>query len=181
MPTKQSISDEALVIETRARNKERYAVLVKRYEEKLMRYATYIVRDPQNARDVVQESFIKAYINLNAFDATKQFSSWLYRIVHNEALNSVKKHHKEIHAAWDKDWESEENIEHEFTKKELIARIHTCLYAMPVLYREPLSLYYLEDKSYEDISDILRLPMGTVATRINRAKARMKIICQNNP
>ena len=55
-----------------------------------------------------------------------------------------------------------------------------CLNDMPIKYSEPLMLHFIEDSSYEDISDILRLPMGTVATRINRAKALMRKICQKN-
>ena len=62
-------------------------------------------------------------------------------------------------------------------KEELVANTRECLDKMDLIYREPLSLYYLEDKSYEEIGDILRLPMGTVATRINRAKVIMRKIC----
>jgi RNA polymerase sigma-70 factor, ECF subfamily len=176
----EKLTDEMLVNEIRKQNRERYAELVKRYEDKLMRYATYILGDEQKARDVVQDSFIKSYINLNSFDTKKKFSSWIYRIVHNESLNSIKKYHKEVPLIQDMDFESGENIEHDFTKNEIVEKAHTCLKKMPIIYSEPLSLYYLEDKSYEEISDILRIPMGTVATRINRAKGIMKNICQKN-
>ncbi|MDD5681358.1 MAG: sigma factor-like helix-turn-helix DNA-binding protein, partial [Candidatus Omnitrophica bacterium] len=57
---------------------------------------------------------------------------------------------------------------------------HKCLNKMSIIYKEPLSLYYLEEKSYEEISDILRIPIGTVGTRINRAKGLMKKICQKH-
>ncbi len=176
----EKLTDEMLVIEIRKRNLERYAELVKRYEDKLMRYATHLIADEQKARDVVQDSFIKAYINLNSFDANKKFSSWIYRIVHNESMNSIKKNQKEVPLIAGMDFESGENIEHDFTKNEIVEKAHTCLGKMPIIYSEPLSLYYLEDKSYEEISDILRIPMGTVATRINRAKGIMKHICQKN-
>jgi RNA polymerase sigma-70 factor, ECF subfamily len=180
MSEMEKFTDEMLVTKIRTQNRERYAELVKRYEDKLMRYATYILRDEQKARDAVQDSFIKAYINLNSFDVKKKFSSWMYRIVHNESMNSIKKNHKEVPLIQDMDFESDENIEHDFTKKEIVEKAHTCLGKMPIIYSEPLSLHYLEDKSYEEISDILRIPMGTVATRINRAKGIMKNICQKN-
>lgn len=173
-------TDEMLIIEIRTKDRDRYAEIVKRYEDKLMRYAHYLVHDEQKALDVVQDSFIKAFINLNGFDEKKKFSSWMYRIVHNEAINSVKKYHLEVPMAVDMDVESGENIEQDFTKKEIAQKAHICLDKMSVLYGEPLTLYYLEDKSYEEISDILRIPMGTVATRINRAKRIMKLICQKN-
>jgi RNA polymerase sigma-70 factor, ECF subfamily len=178
MPDIKSPSDEELVVVIRTKDKERYAELVKRYQDKLNRYAGYLVHDEQKAPDIVQDSFIKAYINLNGFDTKKKFSSWIYRIVHNEAINSIKKHHQEIPLLQNMDFESDVNIEHEFISKEIVEKAHSCLGQMPVLYSEPLELYYLENKSYEEISDILRIPMGTVATRINRAKGIMKIICQ---
>ena len=69
-------------------------------------------------------------------------------------------------------------LEEELIKKELQAHAHHCLRQMPLIYREVLSLYFLEERSYEEISDILRIPIGTVGTRINRAKVLMKKICQ---
>jgi RNA polymerase sigma-70 factor (ECF subfamily) len=176
----RKVSDEELVVKIRTHDKERYSEIVKRYQDKLMRYAIYLLRDEQKALDVVQDSFIKAYVNLNGFDVKKKFGSWIYRIVHNEAMNSVKKYHKETPLLQDFDIRSDEDVELDFSKKEVVQKAQSCLDQMPVLYSEPLALFYLEDKSYEEISDILRIPMGTVATRINRAKGIMKIICQKN-
>jgi RNA polymerase sigma-70 factor (ECF subfamily) len=76
------------------------------------------------------------------------------------------------------DFDSGINVEDEFIKSELVSQAHNCLARMPVLYKEPLSLFYLEEKSYEEISDILRIPIGTVGTRVNRAKGMMKKLCQ---
>ena len=73
---------------------------------------------------------------------------------------------------------SKNNIEEYINKKEIIEKANKCLSKIPVTYSEPLSLYYLEEKSYEEISDILRIPMGTVAIRISRAKVIMKKICE---
>jgi RNA polymerase sigma-70 factor, ECF subfamily len=172
------LSDEQLVEQIRSKDRELYSHLVDRYQTKLMRYAKYLIDDDHKAADVVQEAFIKAYINLNGFDTRKKFSSWLYRIAHNQAMNSVKKYHRESPLNPDFDLPSSEDIEEDFTKNEIIAKTHDCLSHMPVMYSEPLVLYYLEAKSYDEISDILRLPVGTVGTRINRAKSLMKILCQ---
>lgn len=180
MQKSHEISDEALVVEIRIKDKERYVELVKRYQGKLLRYAAYLVHDEQKALDIVQDSFIKAYINLNGFDAKKKFSSWLYRIVHNQAMNYVKKYRKEVPILEDMDYQSNENIEESYIKKEIQQQAQGCLREMPVLYSEPLALYYLDGKSYDEISDILRIPMGTVATRMNRGKVLMKKLCQRN-
>ena len=174
------LSDEQLVIAVREKNKQRYAELVKRYQEKLMRYATYLIHDFQKAQDIVQESFIKAYINLYGFNTKQKFSSWIYRIVHNEAMNAVKKYYKEMPLGEESTYISKEDMEDELSKKEIVEQAQGCLQKVPVLYREVLALYYLDEKSYTDISDILHIPMGTVATRINRAKGVMKKICQEN-
>ena len=172
------LSDEKIVELVRKKDKELYVHIIKRYQDKLMRYANYLTGDEQMASDVVQESFIKTYINLNGFDTKKKFSSYIYRIVHNEAINLIHKRKKEVSLYEGIDFESKESIEDEFVKKELANRTHNCLGKMPVMYREVLSLFFLEEKSYEEISDILRIPVGTVGTRINRAKVIMKKICQ---
>jgi RNA polymerase sigma-70 factor (ECF subfamily) len=173
-----TLSDEELVVLIRTKEKERFTDIVWRYQDKLLRYATYLIHDEHKAMDIVQDAFIKAYKNLNGFDVKKKFSSWIYRIVHNEAMNSVKKYHMEVPILQNLDFQSEENIELDFGKKEIVEKAQSCLDQMSVLYREPLALYYLDEKSYEEISDILRIPMGTVATRINRAKTLMKTLCQ---
>jgi RNA polymerase sigma-70 factor, ECF subfamily len=173
-----SRTDEELVELSRTKDQEQYACLVDRYQHRLMRYALGLLRDGHKAEDVVQEAFIKAFINLNAFDTKKKFSSWMYRIVHNEAMNSIKKYHKEIPLLEHFDFVSSQDIEEEFAEKELLVALNDCIDGLPVLYSAPLTLYYIEEKSYEEISDILHLPMGTVATRISRAKRLMKKICQ---
>ncbi len=173
-----NLTDEQLVQRVTQNNKELYSQIIKRYQSKLIRYASYLLFDPDKAMDVVQEAFIKAYINLNSFDTKKKFSSWLYRIVHNEAINMVEKHKKTIPLDPDIDFDSGYNIEEDYLKSELTAHAQDCLKQMDIIYSEPLSLYYLENKSYEEIGDILRIPVGTVGTRINRAKVIMRKICQ---
>ena len=178
MADTSKLSDEQLVKYVREQDKQAYAEIINRYEDKLVRYAVYLTGDADKAADVVQEAFIKAYINLNGFDIKKKFSSWVYRIVHNEAMGVLRKHNKNIPILEDVDFDSGIDLENDLIKKELRAHTHYCLGRMPILYREPLSLYFLEDKSYDEISDILKIPIGTVGTRINRAKILMRKICQ---
>jgi len=175
-----NLSDEEIIEKVRSNDREIYAVIMERYQKKLLRYASSLIKDENKAIDAVQESFIKAFINLKGFDTKKKFSSWIYRIVHNESMNIIKKHHKEIALPDGIDFKSEENIEAEFEQKEMAGEIEKCLGEIPVLYSEPISLYYIDGKSYEEISDILKIPMGTVATRISRAKILIKKICQRN-
>lgn len=173
----QKTDEEVVKIICRG-DKEAYAEIIGRYQKKLLRYATFILGDSHQAADAVQEGLIKAYINLNSFNPNKKFSSWLYRIVHNQAINLIDKHQKQRTVEIDFDIDSGVNLEEEMIKIHLIKQAQTCLKEMPVYYREPLSLYYIEEKSYEEISDILRIPIGTVGTRISRAKGVLKHICQ---
>jgi RNA polymerase sigma-70 factor, ECF subfamily len=176
--------DEEVVKLLQAGQPEEYREIVERYETKLLRYATYLVRDEDEAADVVQNSFVKAYMNLRGFDTKKKFSSWIYRIVHNEAINAIKKKHKEI-SLDDNDWikniaDGKESAEEEISRAQTMTVLRQHLQDMPVTYSEPLELFYIEEKSYEEISDILHLPMGTVGTRISRGKMALKKIYEQS-
>ena len=172
------LKDEQIVELVCNKDKELYVHIIKRYQDKLIRYASYLTGDEQDAADIVQESFIKVYINLNGFNTKKKFSSWVYRIVHNEAINLVGKKKKSILLYENAHFDSGINIEEDLIKKELKLHANSCLRQMQKIYSEPLALYFLEGKSYEEISDILRIPVGTVGTRINSAKVIMQKICQ---
>lgn len=174
------MTDEELVKIIRTKDQELYSEIVKKYQDKLFRYVFNIVYDDARATDIVQQTFIKAFINLNGFDIKKSFSSWIYRIAHNEAMNLIKKYKREVSLLPEFDLPDTNDIEEDYFKKETVVEVKKCLKDVPILYSEPLSLYYLEDKSYEEISDILRLPTSTVGTRISRAKLLMKEICKKN-
>lgn len=174
----KKMTDEELIKYIVGEDKELFLEIVLRYQEKLYRYAYSLVRDNHKATDIVQNSFIKAFINLNSFNQEFKFSTWIYRIIHNEALNEIKKNKKEIIIPEDLDIKSDEDLEFNFDQNEMSLRVRECISLMSIKYGEPLTLFYLEEKSYDEISDILRIPIGTVGTRINRAKNLMKEICQ---
>jgi len=95
-------------------------------------------------------------------------------------MNALARRKNELPMLDGVDFESDENIAEDFEQKEIVAKVEKCLRELPLLYSEPLALRYLEEKSYEEISDILRIPTGTVATRLSRAKILMKHVCQKN-
>ncbi len=175
----KKLTDEELVGEV-VKNKEVFGEIIDRYQEKVLRYIFYLVGNKKDAEDIAQEVFIKVYINLLSFDKRLKFSSWLFRIAHNEAINFLKK--KKINLNFDEKIykvDSEKDIEEEFSKKEIEKKVKNCIKELPVIYREIIDLYYFENLSYEEISDVLKIPSGTVAIRLSRAKKILKNICQN--
>lgn len=159
------------------RDQEAFLMLMRRYEGKLM---AYILRFSgfarEDAEDILQEVFLKTYINLNAFDDDLKFSSWIYRITHNEAINAYRKRKVRPHNAegLDEDFlnnvPAEFKLDHEIDRRFLQTNMRRVLGKLKLEYREVLILRFWEDKDYREISDILKKPMGTVATLLNRAK-----------
>jgi len=174
----ENLSDEEVAELVRSKDQELYRELVRRFQDKLLRYATYIVHDENQAADVVQEAFIKAFVNLKGFNTNKKFSSWIYRIVHNEAINQLKRSKKitplSSHRWLEGKIKSDTNLESDFLRKEKEENIRRSLEKLPLKYSEPLALFYFEEKPYDEISDILRVPMGTVGTRISRGKKLLR-------
>ncbi len=179
-------TDEELVALT-IQNKQRYLYLMQRYEQRLIRYVQRIILcSREDAEDVVQETFIKTYEHLNNFDASLKFSSWIYRIAHNEAINALRKisrlpltpRTEEEHFFLENIADSSD-LEEEMLRKMESESVRAALSNISEKYREVLILKFLEEKSYEEISDILKKPVGTVGTLINRAKVKLREELQN--
>lgn len=173
-----SLSDEELVERTRSQDQELYTEIVKRYESKLLRYALSFVRDQHTAEDIIQNAFIKAFINLNGFNTNKKFSSWIYRIVHNESINEIKRGKKQIalEDVPDHLLKDDANVEESIDAKIQTEAVRSHIQQLPLAYRSVIALFFLEEKSYEEISDILRIPIGTVGTRLNRGKKMLSTL-----
>lgn len=156
-----------------------FSCLYNRYEADLTRYIRRISgADHEEAQDILQESFIKIWRNLNDFDPDLKVSSWFYRIVHNETVSYIRKKRsfgkdKTVDAALFRDLLPEEQETTADTEAEMQSTI-ALIDRLPLKYREVLVLKFLEQKSYIEISDILRIPEGTVAIRINRAKKLLR-------
>jgi len=181
MKEAQRLTDEEIAKRMQQGELELYEELVKRYQKKLINYARTIVYDEDAAVDVVQDGLIKGYKKINSFDTSKKFSSWIFRIIHNQGIDYIRKHKREV-AVRDQEWildsvPTKEDREEELEQKMLKVEMHKCIQALPVDYRTVITLYYLEEKSYSEISDILRIPAGTVATRLSRGKKALAAIC----
>lgn len=160
---------------------EAYGVLMKRYEGRLLAYIRRLSGcRGEDAQDILQDSYIKAYYNLNDFDPKLKFSSWIYRITHNETISDWRKRKARPSVILDEEswskFHGSDDLAKEVDQKFERVRVEEALNLLPEKYRDVIILKYLEERSYEEIADILRKPPGTVGTLINRAKMQLKKI-----
>jgi len=176
----ESLEDEKLVAIVIEENQELYSHIVHRYQAKLIRYSRSILYDQDMAEDAVQNTFIKAYQNLRGFNTKLKFSSWIFRITHNESINLLRKANKEVRPdddTWfDRQIDERDTADLELEKKFQKAEVAAALSSLEIKYRVPLMLNSFQRKSYKEIGDILKLPTATVGTRISRAKAQLKVL-----
>ncbi len=172
-------TDEELAVLVQNGDKEKFGLLMERYDPKLSRYGRKFLSRKENIEDIVQDIFISTFQNIQSFDTSLKFSSWIYRIAHNAFVNALKKNSKGPVTSFDLDlllsyqiYEDPDIKERE--DKELQKMMNSCLDKLKPKYKEVLILHFLEDFSYKEISDILKIPTGTVGIRIKRAKEELR-------
>jgi len=180
-------SDEILAKKA-LENVDLFTEIIDRFEEKLRRFIARISNfSSEKIDEILQEVFIKTWKNLAEFDAKLKFSSWIYRIARNQTISEFRKSKSRGEEKQEileiEDWNNlaanfdlTEKIDQKITGK----KVRKILDLMPEKMSEILILKFLEQKSYEEISDILRIPLGTIAIRISRAKAKFLEIAQIN-
>ncbi len=176
LPTDAELVAQALT------DTDKFGFIIERYEAKLLRYILRLSNVyVEEAEEILQESFIKAWRNLRDYDPQLPLSSWLYRITHNEVIShyrKLKSRGSDTAVPLDEtifELASEElGIPEQTDKKILSEHVRAIFERLSEEYRTVLVLKFLEDKSYEEISDIIKKPMGTVATLLNRAKKTFK-------
>ena len=176
------LSDTELVKLTLA-NHDNFVYLVDRYKGKLSSYVKRLTNaNNEDAEDILQEVFIKVYLNLNDFNKDLKFSSWIYRITHNQVISGHRKlkarpegYAVNLDDQLAKSLAAEIDIKGQVDDKILQSTINLVLDKLESKYREVLVLKFLEEKSYQEISDILKKPLGTVASLMNKAKQEFKL------
>jgi len=181
-------TDKEIVLLVKKGESDLFALLVERYEPKMKRYAKKFLFNYTDVDDLVQDVFIKTYVNLNSFDDDQEFSPWIYRIAHNTYVNALKK--KLSDRIFSTDFfnfdtffphptateKADKDTEKELTKKILDEHLN----AIDTKYREPLVLYFYEDMDYKEIAQVLGIPISTVGVRIKRGKDKLKGLLSNN-
>ena len=175
----QQKSDEELVSLSLI-DKEIFAYLIERYEAKLKRYVNRLASFSQEeVEDLLQEIFIKVYKSLNDFDQKLKFSSWIYRIAHNQVISRFRYHQARPQAvSFDDDRAanllSDSEIEVEVDQHLAGEELSRAMAELKPEQRDVLILRFFEGKSYDELSDILKKPSGTVASLIHVAKKELK-------
>lgn len=174
-------TDEDVARAVQAGDKQAFALLVERYEGKLSRYLSRFVSDAADAADLLQETFTKAYVHIRSFDPARSFSSWIYRVAHNEAIGAIRKKGRERISFFDLDtvfphFASAETADGDLSREQAKELMDECLSRLPPKYREALVLYYYEEMDYAGIADVLHVPVSTVGVRLRRAKDKLKAI-----
>jgi RNA polymerase sigma-70 factor (ECF subfamily) len=176
-------TDEEIAKRVQSGDVKSFGVLIERYEEKIARYARKFLLRGEDVKDIVQEVFIKVYVNIQSFDTAQRFSPWIYRIAHNEFINAIKKKERGPLFFFDLDTifpqpVASDTADSESQKQEIKKILDRCLEKLSPLYREPLVLYYYEDNDYKEIADILHLPIPTVSSRLRRGRAMLRALVE---
>jgi RNA polymerase sigma-70 factor (ECF subfamily) len=179
---KKDIADNDIV-EMVIKDPNSYKYIIERYEKKLLGYIRRILFvSKEDAEDILQDVFIKAYKNINSYDSKYSFSSWIYRIAHNESVSFLRKKKKIIECNQDDEIfdriSSDEDIEDDFLKDLKKREVRKLLTKLNPKYREVLVLRYFEDMEYNQISDILHTSVGNVSSLIGRGKKEFKMLVE---
>lgn len=160
-----------------------FGELVRRYDSRLLNFVYRTVGDRERAQDLVQETFVRVYRHLERFDQSKKFSTWIYTIASNLAKNELRNRSRNplvlfqaIKQNWDADhrpleWEDTQYKPDDlFRKRHLKEKVDEAVAQLPEHHRIVFVLRELEGKTYEEISDITGVNLGTVKSRLNRAR-----------
>lgn len=174
--------DQLLVERVQRGDQKAFALLVEKYQRKLGRLLARMIRDQAEVEDVVQESFIKAYRALPNFRGDSAFYTWLYRIGINTAKNHLVAMGRRPSVSNDIEVEDAENFEDgdelrtldtpetELMTKELAQTVKQAIDALPQELKTAITLRELDGLSYEEIAELMQCPIGTVRSRIFRAR-----------
>ncbi|HEX7680569.1 MAG TPA: sigma-70 family RNA polymerase sigma factor [Thermoanaerobaculia bacterium] len=185
MAEREHLDDRTLVARILEGDRDRFTELVKRYEKRIINYVYRITHRYEDAHDLAQEIFVKVYVALDRYDPKYQFSTWLFRIAQNSAIDALRK--KTVNEVSIVPKPSEDDTkEREFadtgvspyramSNKQLADAIDTAVKNLPTDYRELIQLRHFAELSYEEIASMKKLPLGTVKNKLFRARNLLKV------
>lgn len=181
----QSLTDVELIAKAIGKHEDGFEELVRRYQRPITNYVFRMLNDYDSSLDVTQEVFIKVYNSLERYSSEYKFSTWLYRIAHNAAIDHIRRRSPNSQSleAENKDGAYQLQIEspnptpeQERERSEWRTEIEAVVKCLPAVYRELIMLRHAQDLSYDEIAEITNLPLGTVKNRLFRAREMMREI-----
>lgn len=187
-PTASDLSDADAVARARNGDHEAFRVLVERYQGRAYRLATRILGDPDQARDAVQDGFLKAYGSLDRFEGRSGFYTWLYRLIFNQCIDMKRRDRSGRTVEWDDEVAREASPglpaadalhgrgepARELERGEVREALTRAIEALPDDARRTLLLREVDGLSYEEIATSLGIPKGTVMSRLHHARRRVR-------
>jgi len=175
-------SDEQIILDIRQGNPRRYSVLLDRHKDRAMTLAVRLVGNRHEAEELVQDAFVRAYNHLEQFRGDAKFSTWFYRILYNVCMTRVTRRQParetvEVDDANAKDKLTMQDCSplERLEDAELQEIIRREIETLPEKYRTHITLFYVQEMSYEQIGEVLGLPVGTVKTNLFRARTRLRV------
>jgi RNA polymerase sigma-70 factor, ECF subfamily len=180
------IDDATLVAQTREGAPRAFSELVKRYESKVFRLAQHVTQNREDAEDVLQETFLKAYEHLDQFRGDSKFYTWIVRIAVNQALMKLRRRKSDKAVSLDETIDTgEDNIvreiaawgedpEQQFSREELGEILDSAVQSLEPLYRSVFVLRDIEDLSTEETAEALDLSVPAVKSRLLRARLQLR-------
>jgi RNA polymerase sigma-70 factor (ECF subfamily) len=180
-PDLPAATDELLAERLQGGDEEALSELMKRFEPKLMRYGQRFLggQGEDVIRQAVQDIFISAYENIEGFDTRQRFSPWIYRIAHNAFVDILRQRTRQPVFGIDFDKIlshpiHEDQYAAEKESEEIRVLVEKGLDLLPPAQREIIVLYYFQELSYKEISDVLHVPVSTVGVRLARARSTLQ-------
>ncbi len=173
--------EQDLIREALSGNSQSYGQLVERFQARLFNSMLQVVGTPDEAEDVVQDSFVQAYVKLDTFQGNSKFFTWLYRIAFNNALSRQRRKRHDLSIEQSREitgsdpQDRVESPDEPLLREERVSQVHQALHMLTAEHRSILVLREMEDRSYEDIAEILEINIGTVRSRLSRARAQLKL------
>ena len=181
-------TDEQLIKDFQKGNINSYNQLVFRYKDRLFNYIYQFVRDIDLAEDLLQDTFLKLYTHKNSYKEVAKFSTWIYTIAGNFAKTELRKFkRRKTYSNSDLSFNENEFIIKDesktpsevFLNEGLSVSLNQCLALLPLNFKTIIILRDIQELSYDEISTIVELPLGTVKSRINRARLKLYECLQN--
>lgn len=168
--------EQQWIKEVLAGNKQAYAHIINRYKNQLYATIVRMTRNPHDAGDLVQEAFIKIYEQLGKYNSKGAFSSWIYRVAYNHCMDEFrKKRYQMKQVVMNEELiEDPKHPEVIFLKKEKSRQLERLISSLPEDERMIILLRYVNELSYEEISELTEVPISTVRNKLHRAKKKMR-------